>query len=46
MELKVYRDMNHIFGVGKGMSSLEEYDVAGGHMDGDVVEDMARWIGE
>lgn len=46
VEFRVYGDMNHVFRAGTGMSSPEEYDVAGGHVDADVVEDVARWIKE
>ncbi|OBT74012.1 hypothetical protein VF21_06024 [Pseudogymnoascus sp. 05NY08] len=44
VEFKVYDDMNHMFRRGKGMSSPDEYNVAGGHVDGDVVEYISGWI--
>ncbi|KFZ05790.1 hypothetical protein V501_08025 [Pseudogymnoascus sp. VKM F-4519 (FW-2642)] len=44
VEFKVYDDMNHMFRKGKGMSSPDEYNVAGAHVDGDVVEYISRWI--
>lgn len=45
VEFRVYADKNHLFRTGKGMSSPEEYNIVGGHVDGDVVEDVAGWIG-
>ncbi|OBT60801.1 hypothetical protein VE03_09890 [Pseudogymnoascus sp. 23342-1-I1] len=44
VEFKVYDDMNHVFRRGKGLSSPDEYNVAGGHVDGDVVEHISGWI--
>lgn len=44
VEFKVYDDMNHVFRRGEGLSSPDEYNVAGGHVDGDVVEYISGWI--
>lgn len=44
VEFKVYDDMNHVFQKGEGMSSPDEYNVAGGHVDGDVVVYISGWI--
>lgn len=44
VEFKIYDDMNHIFQRGKGLSTHDEYNVEGGHVDGDVVKHISEWI--
>jgi uncharacterized protein len=40
---KLYPRLNHLFVAGEGRSSPAEYQIAG-HVDREVVEDIARWI--
>jgi hypothetical protein len=43
--LKVYPQLMHLFIAGEGPSTPQEY-LKEGHVSGEVVEDIARWIGE
>jgi dienelactone hydrolase len=40
---KFYPDLNHLFFSGQGMARPEEYQAAG-HVDQQVIEDIASWI--
>lgn len=41
--LKLYPDLNHLFITGQGPSTPEEYQLPG-HVDQQVIEDIADWI--
>ncbi|MCD1295773.1 hypothetical protein CUJ83_12265 [Methanocella sp. CWC-04] len=41
--LKLYPELNHLFFAGEGRSTPQEYDIEG-HVDAEVVHDIARWI--
>jgi uncharacterized protein len=40
---KSYPKLNHLFMQGEGKAKPEEYNMAG-HVDREVVDDIARWI--
>jgi dienelactone hydrolase len=43
VEMKLYPALNHLFMTGEGKSTPAEYDNAG-HVDEEVIADIARWI--
>ena len=43
-ELRSYPALNHLFVAGEGITTPAEY-LRAGHVAGEVIEDMARWIG-
>ena len=43
VRFKLYPDLNHLFVAGKGKSTPAEYEQAG-HVDGEVVSDIADWV--
>jgi fermentation-respiration switch protein FrsA (DUF1100 family) len=43
VRFKLYPNLNHLFVVGKGKSTPAEYEQPG-HVDGEVVSDIADWI--
>ncbi|KFZ23114.1 hypothetical protein V502_02407, partial [Pseudogymnoascus sp. VKM F-4520 (FW-2644)] len=44
VKFKVYEDKNHVFRKCEEMASPGDYEIVGGHVDDDVVEDIAEWI--
>ena len=44
VELKQYPDLNHIFMVGEGMATPEEYMRDSGSFSPEVIADIVRWI--
>jgi len=44
--VRTYPALNHLFVAGSGPSTPDEYQRTPGHVDAQVIDDVARWIGE
>lgn len=44
VETRHYPELNHLFAVGSGMATPEEYVSGASHVAGEVLEDLVRWI--